>query len=68
MVSKLKKSFYGLKQSHRAWFRKFTEVVIKYGFKQIQSDHTLYIKGEETGRITILIVRVDDIILTENDL
>lgn len=64
----LKKSLDGLKQSPRACYRKFTKTVIKHVFKQTQSDSTLFIKLDETGRLTILIVYVDDIILTRNDL
>ena len=33
-ICKLKKSFYGLKQSPRAWFDKFTKFVKAQGFTQ----------------------------------
>ena len=33
-VCRLKKSLYGLKQSPRAWFERFTQAMLKYGFKQ----------------------------------
>ena len=49
-VWKLKKSLYGLKQSPRAWFDRFTKAV----------------KLNVEGRISIIIVYVDDIILTED--
>ena len=39
-VCRLRKSLYGLKQSPRAWFERFTKVVKGYGFVQCQSDHT----------------------------
>lgn len=32
LVCKLKKMIYGLKQSHRAWFDKFSKVVMAVGF------------------------------------
>lgn len=66
MICKLKKSIYGLKQSPRAWFARFTKVVLKYGFKQAHSDHTLFI-NRKNSLITVLLVYVDDIILTGND-
>lgn len=44
LTSRLKKSLHGLKQSHKAWFKKFTKAVVKCGFKQTQSDHTLFLK------------------------
>ena len=66
-VCKLKKSLYGLKQSPRAWFERFTKAVKKCGFFQCQTDHTLFVKHSSGGRITVLIVYVDDIILTGDD-
>ena len=65
MVCRLKKSLYGLKQSPRAWFDRFTRAIRKHGYKQAQSDHTLFYKQND-GKITILIVYVDDMILTED--
>ena len=66
-VCKLKKSLYGLKQSPRAWFEKFTQSVKKQGYLQRQIDHTLFFKFSSDGKIAILIVYVDDIILTGDD-
>ena len=65
-VCKLKKTLYGLKQSPRAWFGRFTEVMKKYGYRQSNSDHTLFHKKRE-GKITCLIIYVDDMILTGDD-
>ena len=65
-VCKLKKSLYGLKQSPRAWFEKFTRVLKRQGYKQGQSDHTLFFK-HNGDKITVLAVYVDDIILTGDD-
>ena len=62
-VCKLKKSLYGLKQSPRAWFDRFSKVLKSEGYKQGLSDHTMFVKTEE-GKKCILIVYVDDIILT----
>ncbi|WJZ84247.1 hypothetical protein VitviT2T_003860 [Vitis vinifera] len=63
-VYRLRKSLYGLKQSPRAWFEWFTKVVKGYGFVQCQSDHTLFVKHFPEGKLAIIIVYVDDIILT----
>ena len=65
-VCRLRKSLYGLKQSPRACFERFTKVVKGYGFVQCQSDHTLFVKHFPEGKLAILIVYVDDIILTGN--
>ncbi|RVW45970.1 Soluble starch synthase 3, chloroplastic/amyloplastic [Vitis vinifera] len=67
-VCKLQKSLYGLKQSPRAWFDRFTKAVLKLGYKQGQADHTLFVKKSRAGKMTILIVYVDDIILSGNDM
>ncbi|RVW35444.1 Retrovirus-related Pol polyprotein from transposon RE1 [Vitis vinifera] len=66
-VCKLKKSLYGLKQSPRAWFDRFEKVIKKQGYRQGQSDHTMFFKQSNDGRMTILIVYVDNIILTRDD-
>ena len=63
-VCKLKKSLYGLKQSPRAWFDKFAKSVRKQGYTQCQADHTLFVKFSSEKKIAVLIVYVDDIILT----
>uniref|UniRef100_A0A2N9GKU7 Uncharacterized protein n=1 Tax=Fagus sylvatica TaxID=28930 RepID=A0A2N9GKU7_FAGSY len=43
-VCRLRKSLYGLKQSPRAWFGRFTHSMRKYGYHQSQSNHTLFLK------------------------
>lgn len=63
-VCKLRRSLYGLKQSPRAWFNKFTRVIKQYGYSQCQTYHTLFVKHSPERRVAILIVYVDDIILT----
>ncbi|EXB62181.1 hypothetical protein L484_017568 [Morus notabilis] len=65
-VCRLRKSLYGLKQSPRAWFDKFTRVLKQDGYLQSQADHTLFFKHFTNGKITVLIVYVDDIVLTGN--
>ncbi|WMV48782.1 hypothetical protein MTR67_042167 [Solanum verrucosum] len=67
MVCRLKKALYGLKQSPRAWFGRFTKVMIKLGYRQSQGDHTLFIRHSKTGKVTELLVYVDDIIVTGDD-
>mgnify|MGYP005912744945 FL=1 len=65
-VCKLRKSLYGLKQSLRAWFGRFTKSMKNFGYEQSNSDHTLFLKRDE-GKLTALIVYVDDIVVTGND-
>ena len=65
-VCQLKKTLYGLKQSPRAWFGRFIEVMKKYKYKQSNSVHTLFFK-KRNGKITCLIIYVDDMIITGDD-
>src|SRR5436190_16026335 len=62
-VCKLKKSLYRLKQSLRAWFNRFRRAVCNQGYKQYNTDHTVFYKhtvkkSKTVG--TILAVYVDD--------
>ena len=65
-VCRLKKSIYGLKQSPRAWFGKFSQVLKGLGFRQCNGDHTLFFRHFPQGGVVLLIVYVDDIIITGN--
>ncbi|XP_071687777.1 uncharacterized protein [Rutidosis leptorrhynchoides] len=65
-VCRLKKSLYRLKQSPRAWFGRFTLAMKNYGFKQSNSDHTLFLK-QRNNLITCLIIYVENMIITGND-
>ncbi|CAL9003229.1 unnamed protein product [Prunus brigantina] len=66
MVCKLRKSLYGLKQSPRAWFGRFAASMRKSGYVQSNSDHTLFLKRRK-GRLTALIIYIDDMIVTGDD-
>jgi hypothetical protein len=65
-VCRLNKSLYGLKQSPRAWFGRFTKSMKAFGYSQSNADHTLFLKRQQ-GKITALIVYVDDMVVTGND-
>ena len=67
-VRTLRKALYGLKQSHRVWFGKFTQTMRMLGYKQCNGDHTLVFKHFKTGGIKILIVYVDYIIITGDNI
>ncbi len=66
VVCKLQRALYGLKQSPRAWFGRFSQAMKKYGFRQSNSDHTLFLKHQQ-GKVTALIVYVDDMIIIGDD-
>jgi hypothetical protein len=65
-VCKLKRALYGFKQSPRAWFRRFTLAMKATSYQQSNADHTLFVKHKD-GKVTALIVYVDDMILTGDD-
>jgi hypothetical protein len=67
VVCKLQRALYGLKQSPRAWFGRFSAAMRKYGFQQSNSDHTLFLK-HRLGKVTTLIIYVDDMIITGDDM
>ncbi|KAM1895745.1 hypothetical protein ACFX13_044458 [Malus domestica] len=66
-VCRLRKSLYGLKQYPRAWFGKFTKSMRAFGYRQSNWDNTLFLK-RQNGKVTALIVYVDDMVVTSNDL
>ena len=66
-VYKLKETLYGLKQSPRAWFGRFIVAMKRYGYKQSNSDHTLFLK-RKGDLIICLIIYVDDMIITRSDI
>jgi hypothetical protein len=66
-VCHLKWSLYGLKQAPRAWFEKFHTTLLNFTFTYSQYDSSLFFRKTAIG-IVILLVYVDDIVITEYDL
>ncbi|RDX88675.1 hypothetical protein CR513_29703, partial [Mucuna pruriens] len=62
-----KRNYMDLKSLPKAWFERFTQVMISLEYRQSQGDHTLYIKHSPYGIFTILLVYVDDMIVTSDD-
>ena len=65
-VCLLQKSLYGLKQSPRAWFGKFSQVVEEFGMQKSKYDHSVFCRNSSSG-IILLVVYVDDMVITESD-
>jgi Reverse transcriptase (RNA-dependent DNA polymerase) len=59
----LKKALYGLKQARRAWYGKIAEFLVHSGYTVTTSDSSLLIK-DIGGKLVIILVYVDDLILT----
>lgn len=66
-VCRLKKSLYGLKQAPRAWFQRLSSFLIGLGFICSRADPSLFVFKKQT-QVLYLLVYVDDIILTRNDI
>lgn len=54
-----------MKQAPRAWFGKFSQAVLEFGMTRCQTDHSFYMHSGE--KQVLLVVYVDDITLTSND-
>ena len=65
-VCKFGRSLYGLKQAPRAWFENFYSTLLSFSFTQSQYDSSLFLHTS-TSSIVILLVYVDDIIITVTD-
>ncbi|XP_078442921.1 LOW QUALITY PROTEIN: cytochrome P450 93A3-like [Wolffia australiana] len=65
-VCRLRKSLYGLKQSPRMWFGRFSSVMRAEGYTQSNGDATIFLRRGPTG-VAILVVYVDDILITGSD-
>ena len=66
-VLKLKKALYGLKIGPKKWFERFTEEMIKLGLENDLNEPCLF-TWRKNGLFIIVIIYVDDILLTGNDI
>ena len=67
LICTLHKSLYGLKQSLRAWFGRFSKVIQQFGIVHSEADHSLFYKHSFSNLYIYLVVYVDDIVITGND-
>ncbi|XP_026436555.1 uncharacterized protein LOC113334537 [Papaver somniferum] len=65
-VCKLNNSLYGLKQAPRAWNEKLAYALISPDFKPSLAGPSLFVQ-KLGSKLTIMLVYVDDIIITNND-
>jgi hypothetical protein len=66
-VLRLNKALYGLCEAHRAWNTKLDTTLQQLSFKHSDCEHYVYKHGKESPRL-LIIVNVDVLIITENDL
>ena len=65
-VCRHRKSFYGLTQSPRAWFGKVSHAVEEFGMQKSKFIHFVFYRNSSLG-IILLVVYVDDIVITGSD-
>jgi len=66
-VCKFHKSVYGLKQASRNWNNKLIYELLTLGYSQSVADYSHFVK-HSGSTITVLLVYVDDVVLTSNDI
>nr|CAN80831.1 hypothetical protein VITISV_002503 [Vitis vinifera] len=67
LVCKLRHSLYGLKQSPRVWFDRFSSVVQEFGMLRNTTNHSIFYYHNSLGQCIYLVVYVDDIVITDSD-
>ena len=66
-ICRLRQALYSLKQTPRAWFAKFSSTISQHGFSGSSFDIALFLRWFDHG-ITILLLYVDDMIITGDDM
>ncbi|KAG8474474.1 hypothetical protein CXB51_031434 [Gossypium anomalum] len=66
-VCLLRKSFYGLKQSPRQWYKRFDSFMTSHDFKRSSLDSCVYFKKNSDGSFVYLLLYVDDMLIAAKD-
>ena len=61
------KTIYGLKQSLKAWFDKFSKVIHVIGFQRSNVDYFVFVRKTIVGSV-VLVVHVDGVLLTSSNI
>jgi len=62
-VWKLKKAIYGIKQAPYEWNKEINSLLTTIGFKRLKTDPCLYTKISKSGKVIVLFIFVDDIVI-----
>ena len=63
LVCKLNKSIYVLKQAAKNWYEALISLLLKERFKRSRNDYCLFVRKEEGGTFSYVLVWVDDIVV-----
>ena len=66
-VCYLRCTLYGLKQAPQSWFAKFSSTILRLGYTSSPYDSALFLHRTDKGTI-LLLLYVDDMIITDDDL
>lgn len=61
-----RKALYGIKQASRVWYGKIVEFFIQRGYSITPPDSILFVRVKE-GKVAIILVYVDDLIIIGDD-
>lgn len=67
LIYQLHKVLYGLKQAPKAWHAKIDSSFMSLGFKHCEFGHSLYVL-RVNGNTLIVVVYLDDLVITRNNL
>jgi hypothetical protein len=68
LVCRLKKRLYGLKQAPRQWYMKFDRFMTEQGYSRCHFDHCVYFKRLENGSFIVLLLYVDDMLVSGSNM
>ena len=67
-ICRLKRSLYGLKQPPRQWYKRFDEFIVSHGYIRSSYDSCVYHSKEEDGSHIYLLLYVDNMLTTSQNL
>jgi histone deacetylase 1/2 len=59
----LHKALYGLRSAPRAWADHLASILLRLGFSRVDCEPSLYVKGEGSEQV-VLLIHVDDVVMT----
>ena len=66
-VWRLHCAVYGLKQAGRCFYEKISSVLESFGLRRSRSDPCVFVHNAQDGKLTVLAIWVDDVLLFSND-